>query len=378
MKLATTITGLPQNWLEHDRKVQSYVWSHRALGWIQSGLLLVLIVQGIRIRRLQLLEYVLLDNWHGFSLWLLYFGILASVWTVTTLPLNIASYGVDRVTGLSKQTLASWFGDYFKGILLGAGLGTLVLGVFYLCVKAFAGYWWLAAAGFMSVFTVLLAAIAPVLLVPLFFKLEPLKDEALKQRLLALCSRFGVTVSEVYHLGLGAKTEKGNAAFLGLGKTKRIAIGDTIYEKYSPDEVEAVFAHELGHQVHNDIWRSIFIGIGSLFLSFGLAQWICTQWMFPRLFTSTEMPYGFLVFFVVQSVIQIPLSWAQAAHSRWREREADRFAAEQVGKNLPLASALEKLTVQNHSEFVPPFLLELFSYSHPAPWRRILTLRTPR
>jgi STE24 endopeptidase len=376
-KKAATSDALPAAWAQHDRRVRPYVWSHRSVDWAQTILLVVVLVESIRVRRLHLVEYLLIDKTglDGFALWVLYFFVLGAAWTVITLPLKIASFGIDKKAGLSKQSFLSWFGDFAKGMLVGGILGTIVLFLLYACVQLLGSYWWAGAAALMAVFSVVLAAIAPVVLVPLFFKLEPLKDAALKTRLLDLCARFGVQVAEVYHLGLGAKTEKGNAAFLGLGKTKRIAIGDTIYEKYSKDEVEAVFAHELGHQVHNDIWRGIFLGVATLFLSFGVAAWITDTWVHPLLYTSMRMPFGLFAFFLVVSIVQIPLGWLQAAFSRWREREADRFAAEEVGMSVPLASALEKLTFQNHSFFKPSPFLETLTYSHPAPWRRITGLR---
>jgi STE24 endopeptidase len=376
-KKAAASDAFPASWALHDRRVGPYVWSHRSVDWAQTILLVVVLVEGIRVRRLHLIEYLLVDKtgMEGFGLWVLYFFALAAAWTLITLPLKLASYGIDKKAGLSKQSLLSWFGDFAKGMVVGGILGTIVLFLLYSCVQVLGEHWWAGAAGLMAVFSVVLAAIAPVVLVPLFFKLEPLKDQALKTRLLDLCARFGVQVAEVYHLGLGAKTEKGNAAFLGLGKTKRIAIGDTIYEKYSKDEVEAVFAHELGHQVHNDIWRGIFLGVVILFLSFGVASWITDTWVHPWLHTSMRMPFGLFAFFIVVSVVQIPLGWLQAAFSRWREREADRFAAEKVGMSIPLASALEKLTLQNHSFFKPSPFLEMLTFSHPAPWRRITRLR---
>jgi STE24 endopeptidase len=367
---------IPAAWKEHDRRVRPYVWSHRSIQWLKTLLLLVVVVEGLRVRRFHLVEYLLLDRgWDGFALWLVYFFSLGLAWTLITLPLQIAAFSVDKTAKLSKQSLGSWFSDLLKGLALGSVLGAIVLGILYGCVTWLGGLWWVGAAGLMAVFSVVLAGVAPVLLVPLFFKLEPLKDAALKTRLLNLCAKFGVKVSEVYHLGLGAKTEKGNAAFLGLGKTKRIAIGDTIYEKYSGDEVEAVFAHELGHQVHNDIWKGILFGVVSLFFSFAVAAWLCEQWVHPILRTTISMPFGMLTFFFVLSAVQIPLGWLQASYSRWREREADRFAAEAVGVSGPLASALEKLTYQNQSFFKPNAILEAFTYSHPAPWRRILKLR---
>lgn len=198
---------------------------------------------------------------------------------------------------------------------------------------------------------------------------------ALKDRLLELCRRYQIKVGEVYHLGLGEKTEKGNAAFVGLGKTKRIIIGDTLYEKFPPEEVEAVFAHELGHQVHQDIWKGIGLSAVLLFLAFYITELIYENWLGALLQQTLHSAYGLLFFLITLSVVQIPLGFLQTLFSRQRERAADRFASETVKMPKELASALEKLTYQNWSYFKPAAIIEFFTYSHPAPWRRISKLK---
>jgi STE24 endopeptidase len=197
----------------------------------------------------------------------------------------------------------------------------------------------------------------------------------LKERLLKMCQDFGVEVKEVYHLGMGEKTEKGNAAFVGLGKTKRIMIGDTLYKKFPPEQVEAVFAHELGHQVHNDLWKGIVLSSAFLFVGFYITQELLKQYVNPYFQTEMIHPFGVLTFFVVFSIVQMPVGLIQSLFSRWRERLADQFAFERIGNGEKLADALERLTYQNRGLFKPNTLIEFFTYSHPAPWRRIHKLR---
>lgn len=363
------------DWQVHDDRVRPYVWSHFALGTLQSILTLSILVHLLATKRLRYLEGVLWDmGWSGFGLWWIYFALLLGLLGFLTLPMRVGDQMIERKFSLSRQTWADWSLDLFKGLLVGMVLGTIVLAVFYSLVQVLQADWWMGAAGFMVLFSVVLAQLAPILLIPLFVKMEPLKEGELKARLLALCSKFGVTVSEVYHLGMGAKTEKGNAAFMGLGPTKRIAIGDTIYKTFSIEEVEAVFAHELGHQVANDVWRSLLLGTFLLFSSFAVAAIVCEHWLFGHLQITFSQPTGLVAFMLVVSLVQVPLGLIQVLHSRSRETAADGFAAK-LGFAVPLARALERLTVQNFSLFCPHSLYEFFNYSHPAPWRRIERLR---
>jgi len=202
-----------------------------------------------------------------------------------------------------------------------------------------------------------------------------MEDSPLKKRLLDLCAKRDVEVKDVYHLGLGEKTEKGNAAFVGLGRTKRILIGDTLYEKFPQEQVEAVFAHELGHQVHNDLWRGLALASVLLILGFYFAQWICHEIIFDIIGTSITRPLGLFWFMIVLSLVQKPMGLFQVLFSRRAEQAADAFAKEEIGVGAQLADALERLTYQNFGCFKPLSWVEFFTYSHPAPWRRILGIR---
>jgi STE24 endopeptidase len=365
----------PARWLEHDRQVRPYVRWHRFFSGLQTLFLIWSVVALLRSGSLVAFESALIEKGtSGFSLYLWFFGTLAAVWEILTFPLSVGSYLTDRWFGLSKQRFFSWYVDHVKGLVVGAALGLIVLLFIWFCVTYLGSWWWVTLTVFFIFFSVVLAQLAPVVLVPLFFKMQPLPQGELRRKLLEMSGKFGVPIQEIYLLGLGAKTEKGNAAFMGLGRTKRIAIGDTIYEKYPAEQVLAVFAHELGHLVHWDIWKGLFFSACSLFLTFGLADFICRTWVLPTWFTWLEAPFGLFLYFVVVSLLGIPLGLLERIFSRWREREADRFASENLNMARPLADALESLTYQNRSYFFPHPLREFWLYSHPAPWRRIRTL----
>lgn len=361
----------PQVWSDHDKKVKPYVWSHRLLSWARLVMGMAFLVIGFKNKIFWGLQ-LQLEAWRPQSLlsWVSYFLIVGAVWEVIAFPVSWASYRVERSFGLSKQMIGAWFVDQMKGWAVGGVLGAIVLSALYFIVHWFGAYWWLAAATFLVAFSILLAQLAPVVFIPLFFKLKPMPASELKERLLALCRKFKIEVKEIYHMGMGEKTEKGNAAFTGLGRTKRILIGDTLYEKFPPDQVEAVFAHELGHQVHNDLWKGIFFSTFWIYLGF-----FASNYVFGDVEEDITRPMSMLIFFLIFTIVQMPVGVLQAIYSRSREHAADRFAAETTKLAAPLADSLERLTLQNWGLFKPNALLEYLTFSHPAPWRRIRYLR---
>lgn len=361
---------MPQAWQDHDNSVRPYLRAHLALNLphkaVSLGITAYLLLSSTGR------EWDYLANGYirsPLAQWLAYFGLVAVIYGLAGFPFSVAGWQVERRFGLSKQKFGSWMADQLKGMALGLILGTVILSALHFIVMKGGASWWAWAGLFFFAFSVLLAQLAP-LLIPLFFKLKPMATSPLKTRLLALCEGQGVKVDEVFHLGLGEKTEKGNAAFVGLGKTKKILIGDTLYEKYSEDQIEAVFAHELGHQVNNDIWRNIILSGLLTFGVFFVANWICDRWVLPFYSTTVARPFGLYVFFVVFSLCQYPVNLLMTMHSRARERMADRFA-DKLDRSKPLAQALERLTMQNKGLFRPHPIVEFFKHSHPAPWRRI-------
>ena len=209
--------------------------------------------------------------------WLLvaaYVAVFGGIYFLIDLPLSFyGGYILPHRFGQSNQTLKGWVGDQLKGILLGAVLGGILLEVIYLVLRTYPDTWWLWAAVILLVFNVLMANLAPVLLFPLFYKFVPLGEEHddLVQRLKHLAEGAGTRVQGVYQFDMSRRTKSANAALTGLGKTRRIILGDTLLEEFSKDEIETVLAHELGHQVHKDIPLGIVVESLTTPLGFFLA-----------------------------------------------------------------------------------------------------------
>lgn len=301
-----------------------------------------------------------------------YFVIGVIAYGILFLPLTYYSgFVLPHRYGLSVQSLRSWLADLAKGGALSLVLGGIVIEVIYFLLVNVPQWWWLVAAGVMLVFSVLLANLAPVLIFPLFFKFKPLDDAELVARLVNLTERARTRVNGVYTMQMSDKTTAANAAFMGLGNTKRIVLGDTLYRKYTPDEIETILAHELGHQVHNDIVWGIAVQTLLTLVGFYIANWVLLGGVaffgFAGIADLAAMPLLALALGAF-GLVTMPLG---NAYSRWRERNADRYALE-LTRNAPaFISAFEKLADQNLSEMEPEPWVEWLLYDHPSIGRRL-------
>ncbi|MER3459571.1 MAG: peptidase, partial [Chloroflexota bacterium] len=174
--------------------------------------------------------------------------LVLGVYGLALMPLSFySSYILPHRFGLSAQTVRGWIADQIKGAAVGGLLGLALIEATYALVRAAPATWWLWAGVGYLVFTVILANLAPILLVPLFFKLTPIADQDLAARLTRLAERAGTHVRGVFTIDLSRRTKAANAALMGLGHTRRIVLGDTLLREFTPDEIETVLAHELGH-----------------------------------------------------------------------------------------------------------------------------------
>src|ERR687897_111947 len=309
-----------------------------------------------------------------------FFTVTMALSWLSSLPVAyIGGYEVERRFGLTKQSTGGWLGDQAKGLLLGLLLQTPLLTSAYAVMRRRPRDWWLIIAGASVPLTVALSNLAPVLLMPLFNRFQPLRDEALASRVRALATRGGVRISDVYEMDLSRQSEKPNAMFTGLGNTKRIVLGDTLLAGFSEDEAEAVVAHELGHQVHGDIWRLIGFGAGT---GFGLA-WLLSR-IAPLAIRRTREQTGVSeladeaslpVLALLMTAMGFVLMPVQAAFSRALERRADRFAVKLTGNGEAYAKAMERLAAQALADPDPPRPVVVMLYSHPPIAERIRAAR---
>ena len=338
---------------------------------ISLALLVVLVITGWTFK-LQNVAYMggLLQS---YSLALFFYVImLLVIGKVLGLGMDYYSFRLEHRYQLSNQKFRGWAWDEVKGFLVSAILAAILVELLYFVIRQFSQHWWLVAwVGFLGV-VVLLAQLAPVVLFPIFYKFEPLQDEELKLRLVRLGERAGTRVRGVYKWHLSEKSKKANAALTGLGNTRRIILADTLLDNYSADEVEAVLAHELGHHVHKHILKSIGVQAAVTMLGFWAANWtlhyaVERRHIFVSLSDFANLPLLVLIFAVLSFLLMPALN----AFSRFNERQADRYAFENIASVAPFISSMNKLAEQNLAERTPSRWVEWWFHSHPAVARRV-------
>jgi STE24 endopeptidase len=285
--------------------------------------------------------------------------------------LDYYGFALERRFKLSTQKFRSWIWDETKGFLVGLVMGGVVVEVLYFTIRQWPQYWWVIAwALFMGLF-ILLAQLAPVVLFPIFYKFEALDDEDLRRRLVVLSERAGTRVRGVYRWKLSEKSKKANAALTGLGATRRIILADTLLDNYTPEEIEAVLAHELGHHVHRHILKSIFVQALITLAGFWAANWTLHYAVDQRWFEEMSDFANLPLLALVSVVLSFLLMPALNAYSRFNERQADRYAFESIATVDPFISSMNKLAEQNLAERTPSKWVEWFFHSHPAISRRL-------
>ena len=226
-------------------------------------------------------------------------------------------------------------------------------------------YWWAwATAGWLAV-TLVLGRLLPVVILPIFYKVTRLEDTSLLERLKKLTEGTSLTIEGVYELHLSEETKKANAALAGLGNSRRVLLGDTLLQQFTPEEIEVVFAHEVGHHVHRHLPKSIVL---SVFLTlFGFAMVDRVMWVFadPLGYVGLEDPAALPLFLFVLAIFGLALSPLKNAVSRFYERQCDRYALDRTQKRDAYRSAFIKLAKINKSDPDPHPLIALLFYDHP-------------
>ncbi|RLD01301.1 MAG: hypothetical protein DRI46_04510 [Chloroflexi bacterium] len=305
---------------------------------------------------------------------LVFGAIFGGAFTLLDLPLSYyTGYILPHRFKQSNQDLKGWLVDLGKGLLVSIVLGGLILEVIYYLLRSVQEAWWLWTAGFLLLFNVLLANLAPVLLFPIFYKFTPLaeEDRDLEQRLMGLAKKAGAPVMGVFRFDMSRRTKSANAGLTGLGKTRRIILGDTLLDEFTPDEIETVLAHELGHQANHDIPLGMAVGtgitLGGLFLTSLVLNWGVKAFGFQSTADLAALPL-FVICLGIYSLLTSPLN---NGFSRWRENLADSYALRLTGNGAAYAAALRRLSDQNLAEADPPAWVEFTLHSHPALSKRI-------
>ena len=304
--------------------------------------------------------------------WSEWLRLLASA-AVLGLTLELVSFPLSFYSGfilehrfhLSNQTLAGWLRKRVKGYLVGGVLGLSLLYGLYALLWLTGEWWWLwATAGWLAV-TLILGRLLPVIILPIFYKVTRLEDASLVDRLKKLTEGTSLKIEGVYELHLSEETKKANAALAGLGNTRRVLLGDTLLQQFTPEEIEVVFAHEVGHHVHRHLPKSIALSVVLSLIGFWLVHQVLTLSAVWLGYAGFADPAALPLLMLVLTGFGLSLSPLQNALSRFYERQSDRYALDRTNNKSAYRSAFIKLARINKSDPDPHPLVALLFYDHP-------------
>lgn len=318
----------------------------------------------------------LVGEWVGNNRWVklaaLGFFYAASL-QLLTLPLDFWSgFILEHRYELSNQTFLQWAWRQIKGYLVGGPLGLMLLWGLYGFLWYSGTYWWLwATVGWLLV-TLVMGRLLPVLILPLFYKVTPIDDASLLERFQRLVAGTGLSIQGIYRLHLSAETKKANAALTGMGRTRRVLLGDTLMDQFTPEEVEVVFAHEVGHHVHKHLPKIIAVSVVLAAVGFWLVDLILSRVAEPLGYAALsdgtpafKSPAALPLLMLVLTLFGLLLGPAQNALSRFFERQCDRYALDRTHNPNAYRSAFVKLAQINKADADPhPLVVWLFD-DHP-------------
>lgn len=294
------------------------------------------------------------------------FAVVMGLHIAVSFPLSFYSgFRLEHRFKLSNETLGGWLRRYAKRNVLAIAFGMVMFLGLYWLIWLVGPAWWLVAAGAFFVVSIVFGQLAPVLILPLFYSIDPLEDDELSDRLSRLAEGTGLSIEGVYRLGMSEETSKANAMLAGLGRTRRVLLGDTVLEKFTPEEIEVIFGHEIGHHVYRHIHKIILAGV--IYSAAGF--WLCDRILMAAVEGDTvhaNLPVATLplLMFTITAFSMI-LEPLQNIVSRHFERQCDRYALERTGMPEAYLSAFRKLAKLNKDD-PNPHPLEVFLFSsHP-------------
>lgn len=357
---------------------QRYLRDNTRFGQIQAGVMLPLTIAFIVFGGFRWINGVAQSTADSMIVQGLVFGgILILIGQIISIPFSIYdTFVLEQKYGFNKTTPKTFVADLLKGLLLTAALGapvfSLILWIFNAVPNA-----WLWAWGALAVIQLFILFIAPVVILPLFNKFTPLEDSELRSAIEKFAAAQSYRLSGIFKIDGSRRSTKSNAYFTGFGKTKRIALYDTLIEKHTVSELVAILAHEIGHCKLGHIKKGIVISLISSLLMFFILSLFITK---PELYAAfgiegTPLYAGFIFFGFLYAPINMILGLLHNILSRKHEYEADAFAAKTTQEPKALINALKKLSVDNLSNLTPHPLKVFLQYSHPPCLERIKALK---
>jgi STE24 endopeptidase len=360
---------------ERQKKAREYSSIRRRLSLGETGLSLVILL---------ILTFTGVPRWFtglfhlpSIVTAIIFFLVLMIGYELVISPLSYYNgFILSHRYGISTQSRRSWLADLGKGGALSLALGTAAIAIFYWFLTAFPSIWWLLAWGVMLVVSILMSIIAPVFLVPLFYKVSPLEDTDLKSRLEQLAAKAGAKINGIFILDFSAKVTSANAALMGMGRTRRIVISDTLVQQYSIPEIEVVTAHEIGHHMNQDIIR-LFLFQSAVFL---LVLISVNAILGPAViflgFNGPADPADLPLLILIFGALTMLVSPLSNYFSRLVESQADEYALQLTHNPQGFIDSMTRLANQNLAVARPAGWEEVLFYDHPSYNKRVTHARS--
>ncbi|MGV6808711.1 MAG: M48 family metallopeptidase [bacterium] len=364
--------------LEAHQKAADYTVSKERFGQIEAMIGLVVLLFWTLGGGLQWLD----ESFRGFVWGELLTGAVviisvSMISSVIDLPASLyRTFVLEERFGFNQSTPKVFFIDLLKTLLLSLLLGVPLIMLILWLMESAGTYWWIYAWVFLTAFSLLMMWAYPKFIAPLFNKFQPLEDDAVKVKVEALLERTGFSSKGVFVMDGSRRSSHGNAYFTGFGKNKRIVFFDTLLKHLTPNQVEAVLAHELGHFKHKHILQQMIMSFTMSLLGLAVLAWLMQQtWFYQGLGVEQSSTYmALILFMLVSPVFTFFIAPIMSLLSRKNEFEADAFAAKESSAD-ELISALVSLYKENASTLTPDALYSAFYDSHPPASIRITHLQ---
>ncbi len=308
---------------------------------------------------------------------LIFFAVLSISTSLLRIPFSLyEAFVIEARYGFNVMDFKVWVSDLFKSIVIGAILGGLLLGLLLVLVIYGGNVWWIWAWLLVGGVELLLLWLYPVVILPLFNKFDPMENIGLENRIRALMEKVGLRAKGIFKMDASKRSKHTNAFFVGLGRTKRIVLFDTLLASHTEEEILAVLAHEAGHWKKKHILRMLVPLEILSFVSFYAVAKLLNWPLIYQTFGFQE-PNMYVGLFLIGTFISLLGFFAQpleSAISRRFEREADDFALALIRTAEPMTSALKRLAADNLANLSPHPLYAWFYYSHPPLVERIIRL----
>lgn len=361
-------------------RMTDYTVESSRLGSVETifddAVLLIVLLSGlipwlvVRIEALQV---------HAILSGLLFFAVLAFAGTLLDIPFNLyGTFRIEKKYGFSTITPGLWTSDFIKNTLISAVLLALLLAPLLALILYAPATWWFWAWLFFALFQLLILWLYPVVIAPLFNKYEPIRDEGLKERIIALMGKAGLRIEGVYQVDASRRSRHSNAYFTGIGKARRIVLFDTLIGSHTAEEILSILAHEVGHWKKKHILKQLlFIETASFFVFYALYRLLEWPLLYSTFGLGGIVPYaGLFLLSAVLKPIPFFITPVGSMISRSFEREADDYSFSLMGTTGSLVSALKRLATENLANLHPHPFFAWFYYSHPPLTERIARLQS--